>query len=348
MPQLTPSKLTTINHFIDAERSLHPQATGEFTALLNDLTLALRIISRDVRRAGLNDILGVTKDTNVHGEQVRKLDAYSNDIIKNAMFRGGRICAMASEEEDELLVLKSDSKKCKYVLVFDPLDGSSNIDMNATIGTIFSLYRRLDPDSDEAPSQADVLQPGYKQAAAGYALYGSSTLLVYTTGHGVNIFTYDPTIGEFLLTRENIKIPSKGKVYSINEGNSYLWDERLRQYIDYLKIPSKDKTRPYSMRYIGTAVADVHRTLLGGGIFLYPGDSKHPNGKLRLVYEANALSMIIEQAGGRATDGTSRILEIKPDDIHQRTPLILGSRDDVFECEEFLKGEHPLQKIVLE
>lgn len=346
MPTLSTGKLTTIAQHIMEEQHLHPGATGEFTNLLNDLQLALRIISRDVRRAGLNDILGLTKSTNIHGEQVRKLDEYSNDVIKKAMERGGQICIMASEEDDDP-IFPPNATNGKYLMVFDPLDGSSNIDVNVTIGTIFSFYKRLDTTGETAPTTEDILQPGYKQVAAGYALYGSSTILVYTTGNGVHAFTHDPTIGEFLLTNENIKMPTRGNYYSCNEGYYYKWDDRLRQYIDYLKTPSKDKTRPYGLRYIGSGVADVHRTLLKGGIFLYPQDSSHPNGKLRLVYEANALAMLIEQAGGRASDGKQRILDIKPTAIHQRIPLILGSKEDVFECEDFLKGEHPMQKMII-
>ncbi|MBX3044468.1 MAG: class 1 fructose-bisphosphatase [Candidatus Kapabacteria bacterium] len=342
---MQPKKLTTISHHIDAEQNLHPEATGDFTSILNDLTLALRIISRDVRRAGLNDVLGLTRDTNVHGEQVRKLDTYSNEVIKRAMQNSGHICIMASEEDDDIILTSPGGGKAKYVLVFDPLDGSSNIDVNVTIGTIFGLYKRVDPISDEPGTVEDVIQAGYKLEAAGYSLYGSSTMLVYTTGHGVHSFTYDPTLGEFLLTNENIRLPKRGKYYSANEGYFYRWSENMKQYIEYIKTPSSDKSRPYSLRYIGTAVADIHRTLLTGGIYLYPADSSMPNGKLRIVYEANALAMIIEQAGGRATDGERRILDIKPDSIHQRVPFIAGSKDDVIECESFLKGEHPLQKI---
>lgn len=344
MPNMLTTKLTTISHHIDAEQNLHPEATGDFTSILNDLTLALRIISRDIRRAGLNDILGLTRDTNVHGEQVRKLDTYSNEVIKRAMQRSGQICIMASEEDDEIIINEASGKGAKYILVFDPLDGSSNIDVNVTIGTIFGLYQRIDPESEMPGTVDDVIQEGYKQKAAGYALYGSSTLLVYTTGHGVHSFTYDPTLGEFLLTKENIKIPKRGKCYSANEGYYYRWSENFRQYINYLKSPSDDKTRPYSHRYIGTAVADIHRTILTGGIFLYPADSKMPNGKLRIVYEANALAMLIEQAGGRASDGANRILDLKPNTIHQRVPFIAGSVEDVMECELFIKGEHPSQK----
>jgi fructose-1,6-bisphosphatase I len=345
MPSLQTTRLTTISHHIDEAQNMHPDATGEFTSILNDLTLALRIISRDVRRAGLNDVLGLTKDTNVHGEQVRKLDTYANDVIKRAMQRSGHICIMASEEDDDIVLTPRISNKAKYVLVFDPLDGSSNIDVNVTIGTIFGLYKRIDPNSDEPGTVEDVIQHGYKQEAAGYALYGSSTMLVYTTGHGVDSFTYDPTLGEFLLTKENIKLPKRGKYYSTNEGYYNKWSENMKQYIDYIKTISSDKSRPYSLRYIGTAVADIHRTLLTGGIYLYPDDNTMPHGKLRIVYEANVLGMIIEQAGGRASDGVRRILDIKPESIHQRTPFIAGSKDDVIECEMFLKGEHPMQKI---
>ncbi len=345
MPSLAVSRITTINHHIDAEQSLHPKATGNFTGMLNDLTLAIRIIARDVRRAGLNDILGLTKDTNVHGEQVRRLDIYSNDVIKATMSRGGHVCAMASEEDDELILVESTSKKkAKYILVFDPLDGSSNIDVNVTIGTIFSLYKRIDGNSDEDPTEADVCQPGYKQEAAGYALYGSSTIFAYTTGHGVHLFTFDPTIGEFLLTKENVRIPTRGTYYSVNEGYYNKWDKNFQQYVDYLKKMDDETGRPYTSRYIGSAVADIHRTLLKGGIYMYPSDTSYKNGKLRIVYEANPMAMIIEQAGGRASDGNRRILEIKPDKIHQRTPLILGSKEDVFDCESFMKGEHPYQK----
>lgn len=342
----TLSKITTIPQHIAKEEELHPEATGDFTSLMNDLTLAIRIISRDVRRAGLNDILGMTQDKNIHGEQVRKLDEYSNEVIKRAMTKRGHVCAIASEEEEEVMINSNDNGSGKYILLHDPLDGSSNIDVNVTIGTIFSIYKRLDVNSDEPVTMDDVLQPGYKQIAAGYALYGSSTNFVYTTGHGVHIFTFDPTIGEFLLTKENVKIPNKGKSYSVNEGYYYNWDDSLRQYIDYLKTPSTDKTRPYSLRYIGSMVADLHRTLLNGGVFLYPGDSSKPSGKLRLMYEGNPMAMIIEQAGGRATNGTQRILEIQPNEVHQRTPIIIGSKEDVFEAEEFMKGTHPYQKMI--
>lgn len=343
MSFVTFNKLITIDHHIVSEENLHPQATGGFSSLLHDLAFAIRIISRDVRRAGLSDVLGLTDDTNVHGEQVKKLDKYSNEIIKNAMLRGGNVCVLASEEEEQLVIPVDTSAKAKYVLVYDPLDGSSNIDVNITIGSIFSVYKRLDFNKTSPGSLEDVLQCGYKQIAAGYALYGSSTMLVYTTGHGVNCFTYDPTLGEFLLTNENLKIPPRGTTYSCNEGNYYRWSKNLRRYIDYLKLPSDDKRRPYTLRYIASGVADIHRTLHYGGIYLYPDDSMMPKGKFRLVYEANALAMIVEQAGGRASNGRKRILEIQPTEIHERTPLIIGSKEDVAECELFIDGNHPFQ-----
>lgn len=337
-------KIVTIERHIAEQQGQFPEATGEFSKLLRDFTLALRIIARDVRRAGLNDILGYTQSTNVHGESVKKLDEFANDIIFRAMDHGGHVCVMASEESTGLMHIPQNYKKGRYVLVFDPLDGSSNIDVNITIGTIFSIYRRLDTSLDTEGNVDDVLQPGYKQVCAGYAVYGSSTQLVYTTGKGVDVFTFDPTIGEFLLSHSQVKIPKRGKIYSINEGNYHYWDKHLQQYVDYLKTPSEDKAHPYSLRYIGTAIADVHRTLFYGGIFMYPGDSKSPNGKLRLIYEVNPLSAIIEEAGGRATNGNEEILQMQPQAIHQRVPVFMGSEEDVLEAEQFLRGEHPSQQ----
>ncbi len=338
------NKLVTIERHISEQQGMFPEATGEFSRLLRDLTLALRIIARDVRRAGLNDILGYTQTTNVHGEEVKKLDEFANDIIFRAMDHGGHLCVMASEESDGIIAIPKEYKKGRYVLTFDPLDGSSNIDVNITIGTIFSVYRRLHPDEITDGTAEDILQPGFKQVCAGYALYGSSTQLVYTTGKGVDVFTFDPTIGEFLLSHAQLKIPKRGKIYSINEGNYHKWDTRLQQYVDYVKTPSDDKKHPYSLRYIGTAIADVHRTLFYGGIFMYPGDSSSPNGKLRLMYEVNPLAAIIEEAGGRATNGVQEVLQITPESIHQRMPVFMGSEEDVLEAEQFLRGEHPSQR----
>lgn len=338
MPFLKTSKLITIERHITEEGALHPEATGEFSHLLRDFTLALRILARDVRRAGLNDVLGVTDNTNSHGETVKRLDIHANEVIFRAMDHGGHLCVMASEEADGLMPIPDEYHKGKYVLVFDPLDGSSNIDVNVSIGTIFSVYRRLDPTLETPGTIADCLQPGWRQIAAGYALYGSSTQLVYTSGSGVDIFTFDPTIGEFLLTYEKIRIPSRGRIYSVNSGNAYKWPQGMRDYVSHLLRPSEDGTRPYSLRYVGTMVADIHRTLHYGGIFMYPADSLAPTGKLRLVYECNPMAYIVEQAGGRATDGTRRILDLQPESLHQRVPCFMGSTEDVLEAEAFLKN----------
>lgn len=328
------NRLITIDHHIANEKSQYPQATGEFSALLHDIALAVRIISREVRRAGLVEMLGLTGKQNFHGEQVRKLDKFANDIIKNLILQNGNVCCIASEEENEI-VLSENYKNAKYILVYDPLDGSTNIDVNITIGTIFSIYRRISENKE--PSVDDVLQCGYNQVAAGYALYGSSTILVYTTGSGVNIFTYDPTLGEFLLTKVNVKMPKSGKIYSCNEGNYYKWNEKVQKYITYLKT-GRFKGQEYILRYVASGVADIHRTLHYGGVYLYPEDTIYPEGKFRLVYEANALAMIVEQAGGRATNGNQKILEIQPKSIHQTTPLIIGSEEEVRLYEEFMKG----------
>lgn len=329
-------ELITLDNHINNEEFKHPGASGEFTGLLHNLTFAIKIISRDVRRAGLNDVLGLTDDTNVHGEQVKRLDEHANETIIRIMQNSGRIAVMASEENEEIITVPENRKRGKYVLVFDPLDGSSNIDVNVTIGTIFGLYKKV----TDFGGVDDVLQCGYQQVGAGYALYGSSTIFTYSTGQGVNMFAYDPTVGEFLLINENVQIPSKSNYYSVNEGNYNKWSPGMQNFIDYLKIIDKDTGRPYTQRYIGTGIADIHRTLLYGGIFLYPADMNHKNGKLRLVYEANPLAYLIEQAGGRATDGKNRILELKPKHFHERTPLFLGSIDDVLKLEEFLETDN--------
>lgn len=335
------SKLVTIERHIAEEEHAHKGASGEFSRLMRDMLLAIRLISRDVRRAGLNDVLGITDGTNVHGEQVKKLDMLAHDTIFRAMDHGGHLCVMASEESEELIMIPPEYARGKYVLLFDPLDGSSNIDVNVTIGTIFSIYHRVTPDYVGDGTLEDVLQPGSRQIAAGYVCYGSSTQLVYTTGNGVDIFTYDPTIGEFLLSDEKIQMPNRGKCYSVNEGNSSKWDDNLKKYIDYLKTPSADKRRPYSLRYVGTSIADLHRTIMYGGIFMYPADKSNPKGKLRMMYECNPLAMIVEQAGGMASDGVHRILDKRPGSIHERSPLFIGSKDDVLEAEAFLRGEFP-------
>jgi fructose-1,6-bisphosphatase I len=329
--------ITTIEqHIVEGERA-HPGARGDFSGVLRDLTLAIKLIWREVSKAGLVDILGSLGRENIHGDEVRKLDIFSNETIFTAMARGGHLCIMASEENEDVLSLPEDYPTGKYVLIYDPLDGSSNIDANITIGTIFSLYRRV--SASGRGSLQDCLQPGYKQVAAGYVMYGSSTMIVYTTGSGVHGFTLDPSIGEFLLSHENIRIPAKGKIYSINEGNYHRWSEGVKRYIQYLCEEDKPTDRPYSARYVGSLVGDIQRTLLYGGIFMYPADSKKEKGKLRLMYEGNPMALLVEQAGGRATDGFTRILDIQPCSLHERTPLFIGSEEDVLTAEQFLQGK---------
>lgn len=328
----------TLDRHIVLEEEMHPRATGNFSSMLHDFIFAIKIISRDIRRAGLNDVLGITQNKNVHGETVRKLDLYANEVIKQAMIQGGNVCAIASEEEKEIVSIDNDHKKSKYILVYDPLDGSTNIDVNITIGSIFSVYRRLDVDSTEPGGLADILQPGFKQVAAGYVLYGSSTMLVYTTGHGVKVFTYDPTLGDFLMINNDLRIPESGNIYSCNEGNYNKWTPEIQRYVDSLKDNSNGKV-PYNLRYLATGVADIHRALHYGGIYMYPADTSNPEGKFRLVYEANALAMIVTAAGGMATDGKTPILEKFPRFVHERTPLIIGSCKEVSDYLRFC-GNH--------
>ncbi len=337
--------MTLARHIIEGEKR-HPEATGELSNLLHDLSLAAKVISLEVNKAGLVDILGFTGDNNVHGEQVKKLDIFAHDMLTRAMDHGGHLCVMASEEEEDIIHIPPQFKIGKYVLLFDPLDGSSNIDANISIGTIFSIYKRISPEGKPG-SLNDCLQPGTKQVAAGYIVYGSSTILVYTTGEGVHGFTLDPSFGEFLLSYEYMKIPKKSKIYSINEGNYLYWHPGLKKYIKYLQEEDKDSERPYSSRYIGSMVADIHRNLLYGGIFMYPSDSRHPNGKLRLMYECNPMAFIIEAAGGRASNGKKRILEIQPQALHERTPIFIGSEDDVKMVEEFMAKEEVKSDIYL-
>ena len=330
--------ITLYRHIIEQERKF-PEATGQLSDLLADIALACKLISLEVNRAGLLGILGFTGGENVHGEQVKKLDVYAHDTLVRSMEASGHLCAIASEESENFIPVKEqymgDRPMSKYIIHFDPLDGSSNIEANISIGTIFSIYKRK---SKSGPGTLeDCLQRGVEQVAAGYIIYGSSTVMVYTTGQGVHGFTLDPTVGEFLLYHENIKIPKRSRTYSVNEGNYSKWNPNLRKYIDDLKQTDIDKGRPYSARYVGSLVADFHRNLLYGGLFMYPGDSKNPNGKLRLLYEANPLALIVEQAGGRASDGKNSILEIIPLDLHQKTPLYIGSEEDVNELEKYLK-----------
>jgi len=333
---MIPHEVITISRHIIEQQRTYPDAKGEFSGLLSDLTLAAKLIARDVRKAGLVNILGLTGSENVHGDRVTKLDEYANRVLHEIMGRTGQLCAMASEESEGILSIPEGYPCGRYVLLVDPLDGSSNIDANITIGTIFSVYRRI--TADGPGTEADCMQPGYRQVCAGYVVYGSSTMLVYTTGQGVHGFTYDPSCGDFLLSHENIRIPEKGQYYSVNEGNYHSWTDGMKRYIDYLKEPDKATGRPYGLRYVGSLVADAHRTLLYGGIFLYPGSVKKPEGKLRLLYEASPLSMIIEQAGGKATNGKERILDVQPRELHQCTPLIIGSPAEVDLCHKFLSA----------
>ncbi|MBI3927548.1 MAG: class 1 fructose-bisphosphatase [Armatimonadetes bacterium] len=331
-------KLVTLQRHIFEEQFRYPKARGDFTRLMWDLTLAVKIISYEVNKAGLVNILGETGDSNVHGEQVTKLDRYADERIFKAMDHGGNLCCMASEEQEELIRIPERFPKGKYVLIFDPLDGSSNIDKNVSIGTIFSLLRRKTAEGDG--TLEDCLQRGLEQVAAGYVVYGSSTMLVYSTGQGVHGFTLDPSVGEFLLSHPNIQIPEKGSVYSTNEGNANFWDEGTRNFVSWIKQRDKETGRPYSLRYIGSLVADFHRNLLAGGIFLYPMDRKDPQKpkpKLRLLYEANPLAFIVEQAGGVATTGDQPILEVEPTSLHQKVPLIIGSRWEVEKYQEFFR-----------
>ncbi len=330
------SNLITIERHILEQQKFFPEAHGELTDLLNDVAFAAKLVRREVVRAGLVDILGFAGSTNVQGEVVKKLDLFANEKIINAIGQHGRFAIMGSEE-NEGIIIPPKNETGNYALLFDPLDGSSNIDVNVSVGTIFSIYKLKGDDPGQA-SLSDCLQHGYEQVAAGYVIYGSSVVMVYTTGHGVHGFTYDPTIGEFLLSHENIVTPKNGKYYSINEGSYAQFNEGTKKYLDYIKEEDPATNRPYSTRYIGSLVADFHRNLLTGGVFVYPPTTKHASGKLRLMYEANPLAFICEQAGGRATNGRDRILDIQPLSLHQRTPLYIGSVDDVLLAEEFEQG----------
>ncbi len=331
-----PQQIVTIEHHLLERQAEHPGARGEFTGLLYDIALVGKLISREVTKAGLVDILGQTGNVNVQGEQVQKLDDFANSCFLRILERSGRVCVMASEEEDDPIPVPERFESGDYVLLFDPLDGSSNIDANVSIGSIFSIYRRRS-DPGEAGAD-DLLRKGSEQVAAGYIVYGSSTMLVYTAGAGVFGFTLDPGIGEFLLSHPAIEIPSRGKYYSCNEGYRRLLFDSTRRFIDYLQEPDEESGRPYSGRYIGSMVADVHRTLLYGGIFMYPATHQAPAGKLRLLYEANPMAMVVEEAGGMASTGTERILDVSPTALHQRVPLYLGSEQDVKLAIEFETG----------
>lgn len=331
-----PSFPTTLTRYILHEQASHPEATGEFSALMAQIGLAGKMVAHDLRRAGLINILGTTGETNIQGETVKKLDELANDTFVRVFQLSGLVCALASEEMEKPVFLSENWSRGKYILLFDPLDGSSNTDVNMPLGSIFSILRYQ--GKDKLPTDADLIRRGSEQVAAGYLSYGSSTMLVFTLGQGVHGFTLDPGVGEYVLSHERITIPAKGKQYAANDGNYHKWPAGTRRYMDWLKESDKATGRPYSARYCGCLVGDVHRMLLGGGIYLYPGESDKPEGKLRLLYEANPLAMVVEQAGGRASTGTQPILEVEAAKLHQRVPLIIGSREDVETAEAFVQG----------
>jgi fructose-1,6-bisphosphatase I len=329
----TATSVVTIERYIIEQERLYPEATGELSGILYDIALAAKMISSKVRRAGLVDILGAMGTENVQGEMQQKLDVFANEIIVKAMDHTGRLAAMASEEEPDIIAIPDEFKCGKYVLLFDPLDGSSNIDVNVPVGTIFSVLRKITRGA--RGDLEDMLQPGRRQVAAGYVIYGSSTMLVYTTGQGVHGFTLDPSIGEFLLTHPNIQVPSRGRYLSVNNGYEQSWEGAVTALMRrYRGLDGVQK--PMNERYVGSLVADIHRNLVHGGLFAYPANHHSPRGKLRLLYEANPLAFVVEAAGGKAIDGHMDILNVMPTELHQRTPLFIGSREDVEVAREML------------
>lgn len=326
----------TLGEFIVENQNDFPQAKGELTALLSAIKLAAKIVNREINKAGLVDITGASGTENVQGEQQQKLDVYANDVFKNALMARGEVCGIASEEEDHYVFFDNEnSRNANYVVLMDPLDGSSNIDVNVSVGTIFSIYRRVSPIGGPV-SMDDFLQEGRKQVAAGYVVYGSSTMLVFTTGNGVHGFTYDPSIGVFCLSHENMTIPQTGKIYSINEGNYIKFPTGVKKYIKYCQEADAETNRPYTSRYIGSLVSDFHRNLLKGGIYIYPQTAQAPDGKLRLLYECNPIAFLAEQAQGMATDGFNAILDLKPTELHQRVPFFTGSPAMIETAHQFM------------
>jgi len=329
--------MITLGEYIIEKQSDFPEASGELTSLLGAIRLASKIVNREINKAGIADIIGVTGVENIQGETQQKLDLYANNIFKSALEARGEVCGIASEEEDSFVSFDSTrSVNSKYVVLMDPLDGSTNIDVNVSVGTIFSIYKRVSPIGKPVTID-DFLQPGIKQVAAGYVIYGSSTMLVYTTGNGVHGFTCDPSLGVFYLSHENMKTPTTGKCYSINEGNYLKFPLGVKKYIKYCQEIEPDDNRPYTSRYIGSLVADFHRNLLKGGIFMYPSTAQAPSGKLRLLYESNPIAFLAEQSGGRATDGFQRIMEIEPTELHQRVPFFCGSTEMVKDAEKMMR-----------
>jgi fructose-1,6-bisphosphatase I len=329
-------KITTLNDFIILKQKDFPYAKGELSSLLHHIGTAAKMVNKKINKAGLVDIIGSSGEVNVHGENQQKLDVYADKVFIGSLLSSGECCGVATEEnENEIVFSDKFASKGKYIVCIDPLDGSSNIDYNVSVGTIFSIYRRITQRGEKVRNE-DFLQAGSKQVAAGYIIYGSSTMLVYSTGFGVNGFTLDPSIGEFCLSHPDIKTPEDGQIYSVNEGNYIHFPEGVKKYIKYCQEIEKDSGRPYTSRYIGSLVSDFHRNLLKGGIFLYPENDIAPQGKLRLVYECNPIAFIAAQAGGLASNGTYSILDIIPTSLHQRSPFYIGSKNMVKKIEEFL------------
>lgn len=332
----------TLGQFIIEKQADFPYAKGELSRLLRDIGIAAKLVNREVNKAGLVDIIGEAGTENIQGENQKKLDVYANEQFISALTYGGECCIIVSEENDEYIHIEGEvSKDAKYIVAIDPLDGSSNIDVNVNVGTIFSIYRRK--STSGKPTMDDILQKGVEQVAAGYVTYGSSTMLVYTTGKGVNGFTLDPSIGEFCLSHPNMRIPKDGHIYSINEGHYTHFPDGVKKYIKYCQVEDEGTNRPYTSRYIGSMVADLHRNLILGGIFIYPVTASAPNGKLRLVYECNPMAFIIEQAGGKASNGYQRILDLDVNGLHQRSAIFIGSENMVVKAEEMMSFFSPQQ-----
>lgn len=335
-------KLITLDEFTIQQTREFPKATGELSALLRDISLACKLINKQVNKAGLVDIIGQYGATNIQGEEQMKLDVYSDEMLINVLRYSNECSGIASEENDDFIAFDDEySVNSKYVVLFDPLDGSSNIDVNASIGTIFSIYKRVSPLGQPCVKE-DFLQPGNKLMASGYVIYGSSTMLVYATRLGVNGFTLEPSIGEFCLSHPNMKCREDGNIYSLNQGNSCKFHDNMNRFLDFCMEENTAENRPYSHRYIGSMVADLHRTIIKGGIFIYPADKKNKSGKLRLQYECNPMALIIEAAGGKAMDGKTRILDIRPTELHQRVPIFIGSSKMVDKAMTFMNEEQPV------
>ncbi|QEH46065.1 class 1 fructose-bisphosphatase [Aggregatibacter actinomycetemcomitans] len=330
--------MKTLGQFIVEKQAEYPHAKGELSGILSSIRLVAKVVHRDINKAGLtNDIIGNSGVQNVQGEAQMKLDLFAHNTMKQALMSREEVAGFASEEEENFIAFDTErGRNAKYVILTDPLDGSSNIDVNVAVGTIFSIYRRVSPVGTPVTLE-DFMQPGNRQVAAGYIVYGSSTVLVYTTGHGVNGFTYDPSLGVFCLSHENIQIPQTGKIYSINEGQYLKFPMGVKKYLKYCQEEDKETQRPYTSRYIGSLVSDFHRNMLKGGIYIYPSATNYPNGKLRLLYEGNPMAFLAEQAGGVASDGYNRILDIQPTALHQRVPLFIGSKEMVKKAKQLMR-----------